>query len=84
MIADIACTAPWYGMDVANVCDITVARENARFGSSQVKYAMNGFYRGMVRKTGPQCAWRMLFAGDTITAQEPHRADLVDKLTPVG
>src|SRR5664279_840206 len=43
MVAAVAGVAPGYGMDVANMCDITIASENAAFGSTQVKYAMNGF-----------------------------------------
>ncbi|TPX16292.1 uncharacterized protein E0L32_003941 [Thyridium curvatum] len=83
-VAAVAGTAPGYGMDLANMCDVTVASENARFGSTQVKYAMNGFYFGMVRKIGPQKARRMLFTGDPISAQEAYRVGLVDELAPVG
>ncbi|KAM5353377.1 hypothetical protein ACJ41O_000027 [Fusarium nematophilum] len=83
-IAAVAGTAPGYGMDLANMCDVTVASENARFGSTQVKYAMNGFYFGMVRKVGAQKARRMLFTGDPISAQEAYRVGLVDELAPVG
>ena len=43
-----AVVAPGYGMDLANICDITIASENAVFGSTQVKYAMNGFYHGLL------------------------------------
>lgn len=83
-VAAVAGTAPGYGMDLANMCDVTVASENAQFGSTQVKYAMNGFYFGMVRKIGPQKARRMLFTGDPISAQEAYRVGLVDELAPVG
>ncbi|KAF5006308.1 hypothetical protein FDECE_7319 [Fusarium decemcellulare] len=83
-IAAVAGTAPGYGMDLANMCDVTIASENARFGSTQVKYAMNGFYFGMVRKVGAQKARRMLFTGDSISAKEAFRVGLVDELAPVG
>jgi enoyl-CoA hydratase len=83
-VAAVAGAAPGYGMDVANMCDITVAAENAFFGSTQVKYAMNGFYHGMLRKVGPQRARRMLFTGDPIDAHEAHRMGMVDELVPVG
>lgn len=66
------------------MCDITVASLNSRFGSTQVKYAMNGFYHGMLRKVGAQVARRMLFTGDPISAEEAYRVGMVDKLAPVG
>lgn len=83
-IAAVAGVAPGYGMDVANMCDVTVASENAFFGSTQVKYAMNGFYGGMQRKCGPMRARRLLFTGDAINAAEAHRIGLVDEVVPVG
>ncbi|MGW0593804.1 enoyl-CoA hydratase/isomerase family protein [Streptosporangium sp. NPDC002607] len=83
-VAAVAGVAPGYGMDLANMCDITVASEDAAFGSTQVKYAMNGFYHGMLRKAGAQRARRMLFTGDPIDAREAHRVGLVDEVVPVG
>ncbi|MGN7778078.1 enoyl-CoA hydratase/isomerase family protein [Mycolicibacterium sp. 22603] len=83
-VAAVAGVAPGYGMDVANMCDITIASENAAFGSTQVKYAMNGFYHGMLRKMNTQRARRMFFTGDPIDAQEALRVGLVDEVVPVG
>lgn len=83
-VAAVAGVAPGYGMDVANMCDVTIASENAYFGSTQVKYAMNGFYGGMQRKCGPMRARRMLFTGDPIDAREAFRIGLVDEVVAVG
>ncbi|MGQ4618654.1 enoyl-CoA hydratase-related protein [Nocardia sp. R7R-8] len=83
-IAAVAGVAPGYGMDVANMCDITIASKNAAFGSTQVKYAMNGFYHGILSKTSTQRARRMLFTGDPINAEEALRVGLVDELVEVG
>jgi enoyl-CoA hydratase len=83
-VAAVAGVAPGYGMDVANMCDITIAAENAAFGSTQVKYAMNGFYHGMLGKMNSQRARRMFFTGDPITAEEACRFGLVDEVVPVG
>jgi enoyl-CoA hydratase/carnithine racemase len=83
-IAAVAGVAPGYGMDLANMCDITIASENAAFGSTQVKYAMNGFYHGMLRKMNTQRARRMFFTGDPVDAHEALRAGLVDEVVPVG
>ncbi len=83
-VAAVAGVAPGYGMDLANMCDITIAAENAAFGSTQVKYAMNGFYHGLLRKTNTQRARRMFFTGDPIDVHEAQRAGLVDEVVPVG
>ncbi|KAA0120519.1 enoyl-CoA hydratase/isomerase family protein [Mycolicibacterium sp. P9-22] len=83
-VAAVAGVAPGYGMDVANMCDITIASENAAFGSTQVKYAMNGFYHGMLRKMNSQRSRRMFFTGDPIGAEEALRVGLVDEVVPVG
>jgi enoyl-CoA hydratase len=83
-IAAVAGVAPGYGMDLANMCDITIASANAAFGSTQVKYAMNGFYHGLLRKTNSQRARRMFFTGDPIDAHEAQRCGLVDEVVPVG
>jgi enoyl-CoA hydratase len=83
-VAAVAGVAPGYGMDVANMCDITIASRNAAFGSTQVKYAMNGFYHGLLKKTNTQRARRMYFTGDPITAEEALRVGLVDELVEVG
>ncbi|ALE78579.1 enoyl-CoA hydratase [Pseudonocardia sp. AL041005-10] len=83
-VAAVAGVAPGYGMDLANMCDITIASENAAFGSTQVKYAMNGFYHAILRKTNTQRARRMFFTGDPIDAREALRCGLVDEVVPVG
>jgi enoyl-CoA hydratase/carnithine racemase len=83
-IAAVAGLAPGYGMDVANMCDIAIASQNARFASTQVRYAMNGFYGGMQRKVGPMRARRMFFTGDPIDAAEAWRIGMIDEVVPVG
>lgn len=83
-VAAVAGVAPGYGMDVANMCDITIASENAQFGSTQVKYAMNGFYHGIMSRVGRQHARRLYYTGDPIDAQEALRIGLVSELAPVG
>jgi enoyl-CoA hydratase len=83
-VAAVAGVAPGYGMDVANMCDVTIASENALFGSTQVKYAMNGFYHALRARVGAQRARRMFFTGDPVDAREALRIGLVDEVTPVG
>ncbi|MFC0529094.1 enoyl-CoA hydratase/isomerase family protein [Phytohabitans kaempferiae] len=83
-VAGVAGVAPGYGMDLANMCDVTIASENAVFGSTQVKYGMNGFYGGLQRKVGPMRARRLYFTGDAIDAREAYRIGLVDEVVPVG
>jgi enoyl-CoA hydratase/carnithine racemase len=83
-VCAVAGVAPGYGMDVANMCDVTIAAENAAFGSTQVKLGMNGFYGGLQRKVGTMRARRMFFTGDLVGAEEAHRIGLVDEVVPQG
>lgn len=83
-VAAVAGPAPGYGMDLANMCDVTVVSENAAFGSTQVKYGMNGFYGGLARKIGPMRARRMFFTGDMVDAREALRIGLADEIAPAG
>jgi len=83
-VCAVAGVAPGYGMDVANMCDVTIAAENAAFGSTQVKLGMNGFYGGLQRKVGAMRARRLFFTGDLVSAEEGLRIGLVDEVVPVG
>jgi len=83
-VAAVAGVAPGYGMDMANMCDVTIASENAAFGSTQVKYAMNGFYHALLSRVGKQHARRMYYTGDPISAQEALRIGLVSEVVPIG
>lgn len=83
-VAAVAGMAPGYGMDLANMCDVVVASENSYFGSTQVKYAMNGFYGGLQRKCGPMRARKLYFTGDAISAEEAYRIGMIDDLVPAG
>ncbi len=66
------------------MCDVSIASTNAVFGSTQVKYAMNGFYHALARRVGAQHARRMYFAGDPVAAEEARRIGLVDDVVPAG
>ncbi|KAH6970600.1 ClpP/crotonase-like domain-containing protein [Ilyonectria sp. MPI-CAGE-AT-0026] len=64
----IAGIAPGYGMDLANMCDVTVTSKNEQFRSTQVKYTINGSFHGMVR----------------FLAEEVYRVGLVNELAFIG
>jgi enoyl-CoA hydratase len=83
-VCAVAGVAPGYGMDVANMCDVTIAAENAAFGSTQVKLGMNGFYGGLQRKVGPMHARRLYFTGDLVSAAEALRVGRADEVVPQG
>ncbi|KAJ3543462.1 hypothetical protein NM208_g1110 [Fusarium decemcellulare] len=83
-IAAVAGLCPGYGMDVANMTDITIASRNAAFAASQVKYGLNPMTHPMFRKMSYQRAKRLLFTGDPMGADEAYRTGLVDELTDVG
>jgi len=83
-ISAVAGLCPGYGMDIANMTDITIASRNAAFAASQVKYGLNPMIHPMFRRMNFQRAKRLLFTGDPMGAEEALRVGLVDELTPVG
>jgi enoyl-CoA hydratase/carnithine racemase len=83
-VCAVAGFAPGYAMDVANMCDVTVASTTASFASSQVRLGMNGFYGGLMRKIGPMRARKLFFTGEPFDAEEAFRLGMVDEVVPAG
>jgi enoyl-CoA hydratase len=72
------------GTDVALLCDIVIAAEDARFGYPPVRALGSPVNHMWTYLAGPQWAKRMLLTGDTITGAEAERIGLVMKAVPEG
>jgi len=70
------------GTDLALLCDIVIAAENARFGYPPVRALGSPVNHMWTYLAGPQWAKRMLLTGDTITGAEAERIGLVMKSVP--
>jgi enoyl-CoA hydratase len=70
------------GSDLALLCDIVVAAEDAKFGYPPVRALGSPVNHMWTYLVGPQWAKRMLLTGDTISGAEAERIGLVMTAVP--
>lgn len=73
------------GCDLASLCDMRVASDQAKFAASFVKIGIvpgDGGAWILPRAIGAARAAEMILAGDTISAAEAHRFGLVSEIMP--
>lgn len=71
------------GCELAMVCDIRIASENAKFGFPEVKLGLMAGYGGtqlLPRLIGPGRAKYVMFTGEMLTAAEAYQFGLVEKV----
>jgi len=75
------------GCELACACDWIYAAENARFGQPEVNLGIipgGGGTQRLPRLVGTGAAYRLLFTGDLIGAEEALRIGLVDEVVPAA
>jgi enoyl-CoA hydratase/carnithine racemase len=73
------------GCELAMACTLRVAAENVRLGQPEVKLGLIPGYAGtqrLPRLVGKCRALEMILTGELVTAQEAHRAGLVNQVVP--
>ena len=73
------------GCELAMACTLRVAAENARLGQPETKLGLIPGYAGtqrLPRLVGKCKALEMILTGEPVTAQEAHRAGLVNQVVP--
>jgi len=84
-IAAVNGAAVGLGMDIALLCDIRIASENAKFGYFYVRRGLIGTEIAPVRlihQIGLSRALEMMLSGELIDAQEAYRLGLVSRVVP--
>jgi enoyl-CoA hydratase len=70
------------GLAFAACCDILVASDNARFGTTEINVGLLGASRHLLLLVGRHKAREMFFLGEQVPAQEMHQLGAIRSVVP--
>ena len=82
VIAAVRGHAVGQGCELAGICDLTVATEDAKFGEIQIRHGFGPPLLITPYLTGPKQAKELLLLGEIYDAREAQRLGLVNRVVP--